>query len=81
MDLNLWAYANRTALENLEVHLLHWQEWVLLQEPLLVRYATAKPLEAGLRRHLDLSLDTLTLLEQQRTLLSQLEAQIAQWQT
>jgi hypothetical protein len=81
MDLNTWTDANRAALENLEVHLLHWQEWVLLQEPLLGRHATAKPLQASLRRPLDLSLDTLTLLEQQRTLLAQLAAQIAQSQT
>lgn len=77
MDLNTWAYANRTALEHLEVHLLHWQEWLLLQEPLLIRHSTNQSLQASLSRHLDLSLHTLALLEQQQRLLAQLEAQVA----
>ncbi|HLW01608.1 MAG TPA: hypothetical protein VKT82_23325 [Ktedonobacterales bacterium] len=77
MDLSVWTSHNQIALDQLEVHLLHWQELVLLQEPLLVRHATAEPLQASLRRHIDLSLHTLTLLEQQRVLLAQLEAQLA----
>jgi hypothetical protein len=77
MNLNTWAFTNRTALENLEVHLLHWQEWLLLQESLPIRYATNQSLQASLSRHIDLSLHTLALLEQQRSLLAQLEAQVA----
>jgi hypothetical protein len=77
MDLRAWTYANQIALDHLEVHLLHWQKLLLLQEPLLVRHATAEPLQASLRRHTDPSLRALTLLEQQRVLLAQLEAQLA----
>lgn len=65
MNLNTWAYANRTTLENLEVHLLHWQEWFLVQESLPIRHATNQSLQASLSRHRDLSLHTLALLEQQ----------------
>jgi hypothetical protein len=77
MSLNTWADANRTDLENLEVHLLHWQEWFLVPEPLLIRHAANQSLQASLSRHLDLSPHTLALLEQQRSLLAQLEAQVA----
>lgn len=77
MDLNTWSYANRTALEYFEVHLLHWQEWFLVQESLLIRRATNQSLQASISRHRDLSLHTLALLEQQRRLLAQLEAQVA----
>lgn len=59
------------------MHLLHWQEWLLTQAPLLVRYTTNQSLRASLSRHLDLSLHTLVLLEQQRNLLAELEAQQA----
>jgi hypothetical protein len=55
MDLSAWASHNQIALDQLEIHLLHWQELLLLREPLLVRFATALPLQASLRRHIDLS--------------------------
>lgn len=77
MDLHTWSYANQIALENLEVHVQHWEEWLLLQEPLLVRHTTNKPLQASLTRHLDLSRHTLALLEQQQELLARLKAQTA----
>lgn len=77
MDLHTWTYANQIALENLEIHLQHWEEWFLLQGPLLVRHTTDKPLQASLTRHLDLSLHTLALLKQQQELLARLKAQAA----
>ena len=75
MDLNTWTRANQIALENLEVHLQHWEEWLLHQGPLVMRHAATEPLQASLTRHLNLSLRTVSLLEQQQQLLAQLKTQ------
>ena len=76
MDLSEWTYLNQIALDNLEAHLLQCQKSSPPEDRLLVRYAAAKQLQASLRRHADLSLRTLSLLEEQRYLLAQLKARL-----
>ena len=77
MELSTWAHRNQITLDNLQVHLLHWEEFLLTQEPLLVRHAKTQPLQASLSRHSDLSQRSLMLLQQQRALLAQLEVYLA----
>ena len=66
MDFRIWRYNDQTALENLEIHLEHWQQFLDAYERLVVSSSNPKPLQASLRRHLALSGHTIALLEQQR---------------
>ena len=77
MDLQAWTHRDQRALDDLEIHLWHCQDTLLLDRALLVRNATAKPLQDSIRRHLALSLHTLTLLKEQRVLLAQMKARLA----
>lgn len=73
MDFRIWSYSDQTALDNLENHLEHWQQFLDAYERLVVSSSNPKPLQASLRRHLALSVHTIALLEQQRLLLLHLQ--------
>ena len=73
MNLRMWTQANQIALENLEIHLQHWQQFLEVHERLLDYPSNLQPLQASLRRHFALSLRTKALLDQQRLLLLQLQ--------
>jgi hypothetical protein len=77
MELRAWTHLEQLALDELEIHLWHCQETLLLERALLMRNATARSLQDSLRRHRALSLHTLTLLEEQRVLLAQMQARLA----
>lgn len=74
MDLTEWTKANRNCLDNLDIHLQHWEELYARLQELPPGVATATTLTDSITQHTRLAAQTQRLLEQQRSLLAQFEA-------
>lgn len=76
MDLTEWTTANRICLENLEIHLQHWENLRSRLPKLPHHLAASHTLGDCIDHHTYLAMQTRVLLAQQRSLIAQVEAHL-----